>query len=154
MRPRGAADASGRTGAGSRRGVASRRCAARSSAARRSAALRSPLERQRDHYLLDEDVTEPVEADWLLGAFLLMRRAMLDELGGWDEGYRHYVEDIDLCLPRDAGGLGALVRAGGTRDARLGAGDRPAVPVAAHALARAAGMARFVRKHPETLAAL
>ena len=25
-----------------------------------------------------------------------MRRAMLDELGGWDEGYRHYVEDIDL----------------------------------------------------------
>ena len=22
---------------------------------------------------------------------------MLDELGGWDAGYRHYVEDIDLC---------------------------------------------------------
>ena len=56
-----------------------------------------PLERQRDHYLLDEDVGEPVEADWLLGAFLLMRRSMLEELGGWDEGYRHYVEDIDLC---------------------------------------------------------
>ena len=56
-----------------------------------------PLERQRAHYHLDEDVTAPVEADWLLGAFLLMRRAMLDELGGWDEGYRHYVEDIDLC---------------------------------------------------------
>ena len=56
-----------------------------------------PLERQRAHYHLDEDVDEPVEADWLLGAFLLMRRAMLDELGGWDEGYRHYVEDIDLC---------------------------------------------------------
>ena len=56
-----------------------------------------PLERQRDHYLLDEDVEAPVEADWLLGAFLLMRRAMLEELGGWDDGYRHYVEDIDLC---------------------------------------------------------
>ena len=41
--------------------------------------------------------TDPVEADWLLGAFLLLRRAMLDELGGFDEGYRHYVEDIDLC---------------------------------------------------------
>ena len=22
---------------------------------------------------------------------------MLDEIGGWDAGYRHYVEDIDLC---------------------------------------------------------
>ena len=56
-----------------------------------------PLERQRAHYHLDEDVDGPVEADWLLGAFLLLRRAMLDELGGFDEGYRHYVEDIDLC---------------------------------------------------------
>ena len=37
-----------------------------------------PLERQRDHYHLDEDVTAPAEADWLLGAFLLMRREMLD----------------------------------------------------------------------------
>ena len=55
-----------------------------------------PLERQRAHYLLDEDVDGPVEADWLLGAFLLMRRTMLAEIGGWDEGYRHYVEDIDL----------------------------------------------------------
>ena len=33
---------------------------------------------QRDHYLLDERVDEPAPADWLLGAFLLMRRAMLD----------------------------------------------------------------------------
>ena len=38
----------------------------------------------------------PSQADWLLGAFLLQRRAMLEELGGWDPGYRHYVEDIDL----------------------------------------------------------
>jgi GT2 family glycosyltransferase len=33
----------------------------------------------------------------MLGAFLLMRRTMLDEIGGWDAGYRHYCEDIDLC---------------------------------------------------------
>ena len=41
---------------------------------------------------------------------LLMRRAMLDEIGGWDGGYRHYVEDIDVALPRRASGLGALAR--------------------------------------------
>ena len=33
----------------------------------------------------------------MLGAFLLQRRSMLEEIGGWDAGYRHYVEDIDLC---------------------------------------------------------
>ena len=112
-----------------------------------------PLERQRDHYLLDQDVAEPVEADWLLGAFLLMRRAMLEELGGWDEGYRHYVEDIDLCY--------RAMRAGW---------ERWYVPTASvvhdwaqvtdrtflsrHTLWHARSMARFVREHPETLARL
>ena len=33
----------------------------------------------------------------MLAAFLLLRRGMLDELGGFDEGYRLYGEDIDLC---------------------------------------------------------
>ena len=56
-----------------------------------------PFERQRAHYLLDERPTEPVEADWMLGAFLLLRRAMLDEIGGFDAGFRMYGEDIDLC---------------------------------------------------------
>ena len=59
--------------------------------------LYPPYERQRDHYLLDERPDEPVQADWMLGAFLLQRRSMLEEIGGWDAGYRHYVEDIDLC---------------------------------------------------------
>ena len=81
--------------------------------------------------------TEPVEADWLLGAFLLLRRAMLDELGGWDEGYRHYVEDIDLCYRAMRAGWERWYVPAARRDARLGAGDRPAVPLAAHALARA-----------------
>ena len=64
---------------------------------RRRRVLRRPYESQRDHYLLDERPTEPVEADWMLLAFLLLRRTMLDELGGLDAGFRHYCEDIDLC---------------------------------------------------------
>jgi GT2 family glycosyltransferase len=112
-----------------------------------------PLKRQRSHYLLDERPTEPVPADWLLGFFLLMRREMLDELGGWDEGFRHYGEDIDLAY----------------RAARAG-WERWYVPAAVvhhewaqvidrrfltrHTLWHLRGMARFVRKHPERLKAL
>ena len=80
---------------------------------------------QRGHYQLDERPTEPAQADWLLGAFLLMRRAMLDELGGWDGGFRHYGEDIDLSYRAFRGRVGAVVRAGSARHPRLRGGDRP-----------------------------
>ena len=56
-----------------------------------------PLERQRAHYNLDDRPPEPVESDWMLGGSLLLRRAMLDELGGYDSGFRMYGEEIDLC---------------------------------------------------------
>ena len=56
-----------------------------------------PLERQRDHYLLDERPSEPVPADWMLGGFLMIRRAAFDEVGGFDEGFRMYGEEIDFC---------------------------------------------------------
>ena len=44
----------------------------------------------------------------MLGAFLLLRRSMLDALDGFDDKYRLYCEDIDLCYraasrPRNAG---------------------------------------------------
>ena len=115
--------------------------------------LRRPYEQQREHYLLDEVPDHPVASDWMLGAFLLQRRAMLDDIGGWDGGYRHYCEDIDLCY----------------RAANAG-WERWYVPnaVAIHAWAAVIdhrvlsrhtwwhlrGMARFVRKHPERLTAL
>lgn len=37
----------------------------------------------------------PVDA--VNGAFMLMRHAMLDEIGLFDEGYWMYMEDLDLC---------------------------------------------------------
>ena len=59
-------------------------------------ALFPPLRWQRRHYLLDAPADEPLQVDTMLGAFLLMRRTMLEEIGGWDSGYKLYVEDIDL----------------------------------------------------------
>ena len=110
-----------------------------------------PLERQRAHYHLDEDTDEPVEADWLLGAFLLMRRAMLDELHGWDEGYRHYVEDIDLCYrAMRAGWERWYVPAARVRHDWAQVTDRHFL--SRHTLWHARSMARFVRLYPETMA--
>jgi GT2 family glycosyltransferase len=112
-----------------------------------------PLERQRDHYHLDEDVAEPVEADWLLGAFLLMRRTMLSELGGWDEGYRHYVEDIDLCYrAMQAGWERWYVPSARVVHAWAQVTDRRFL--SRHTLWHVGSMARFVARHPETLARL
>ena len=115
--------------------------------------LRPPYETQREHYSLDDRPTEPAPADWMLGAFLLMRRAMLDEIDGWDAGYRHYCEDIDLCY--------RAMQAGWERwyvpDAVV-THDYAAVIdrrfLSRHTLWHARGMARFVRKHPERLLAL
>jgi GT2 family glycosyltransferase len=115
--------------------------------------LLRPLDRQRDHYLLDEDVANPVEADWLLGAFLLMRRSMLDELGGWDEGYRHYVEDIDLCYrAMRAGWERWYVPSASVVHDWAQVTDRRFL--SRHTVWHARSMARFVRAHPETLARL
>jgi N-acetylglucosaminyl-diphospho-decaprenol L-rhamnosyltransferase len=112
-----------------------------------------PFERQRAHYGLDEDPDEPVQADWLLGAFLLMRRAMLAELGGWDGGFRHYCEDIDLCYrAARAGWERWYVPAAVVRHAYAAVIDRRFL--SRHTLWHARGMARFVRKHPERLTAL
>jgi N-acetylglucosaminyl-diphospho-decaprenol L-rhamnosyltransferase len=108
---------------------------------------------QRDHYLLDERPTEPVGADWLLGAFLLMRRTMLEDIDGWDAGFRHYCEDIDLAY--------RAMQSGWERwyvPEAVVVHDYAAVIdrsfFSRHTLWHVRGMARFIRKHPERLLAL
>ena len=112
-----------------------------------------PFERQRAHYGLDEEPDEPVRAEWLLGAFLLMRRTMLAELGGWDAGFRHYCEDIDLSYrAAQAGWERWYVPEAVVRHAYAAVIDRRFL--SRHTVWHARGMARFVRKHPERLTAL
>ncbi len=109
---------------------------------------------QRRHFHLDDvPPVEPVRADWMLGGFLLLRRAMLEELGGFDEGFRLYGEDIDLQYRAARAGWecwyvpGAVVRH-----------EHHAVTdkswLTRRTLWHWAGIARFVRKHPERLRAL
>jgi GT2 family glycosyltransferase len=75
---------------------------------------------------LDPRSVHDVEA--CSGAFMLLPRAVLEEAGGWDERYRFYAEDLDLCLRVRQGGR--RVRYVGTATAThiKGAFSRHAVP--------------------------
>jgi GT2 family glycosyltransferase len=48
------------------------------------------------------------EAEWISGAAIMVRRTLLERIGGWDETYFHYGEDMDLC--RRIRSLGFSVR--------------------------------------------
>ena len=115
--------------------------------------LLRPQERQRSHYHLDERPTEPVQGDWMLGAFLLLRRELLDELGGFDEGFRLYGEEIDLCYrAAQAGWERWYVPGAVVRHAHSALTDRRFLT--RETLWHWRSIARFVRKHPERLRAL
>lgn len=112
-----------------------------------------PLRWQRRHYLLDDRPENPVQADTMLGAFLLMRRTMLDEIGGWDPGYRMYCEDIDLNYrAARAGWERWYVPAAVVRHEYAAVIDKRFLT--RHTLWHARAMLRFLRKHPERLLAL
>jgi GT2 family glycosyltransferase len=112
-----------------------------------------PLRWQRRHYLLDAPTSEPLQVDTMLGAFLLMRRTMLEQIGGWDSGYKLYVEDIDLSY--------RAMKAGWERwwvPSAVVHHEYQAV-IDKHFFTRRNlwhlhAMARFLRKHPERLFAL
>jgi N-acetylglucosaminyl-diphospho-decaprenol L-rhamnosyltransferase len=113
-----------------------------------------PQEYNRSHYQLDETVpTEPATADWMMAAFWLVRRSAFEELGGMDESFHLYCEDIDFCYRAERAGWerwyvpDALVvhRHGAVTDRKFL--DR-------HTLWHVASMLHFIRKHPERLKAL
>ena len=112
--------------------------------------LLHPERSQRRHYLLDEQPDEPALSDWLLGAFLFLRREMLDELGGLDEGYRLYGDDIDLAYrARQAGWDRWYVPAAVAIHDHQAVTDRRFLT--RRTLWHWRSIARFVRKHPESL---
>jgi N-acetylglucosaminyl-diphospho-decaprenol L-rhamnosyltransferase len=115
--------------------------------------LLDPERRQRRHYLLDERPAEPIESDWFLGAFLFLRRELLEELGGFDERYHLYGDDIDLAWrARKAGWERWYVPEAIVVHHHQAVTDRRFFT--RRTLWHWRSIARFVRKHPESLRSL
>lgn len=52
----------------------------------------SPFDRNVDFFKVKKQV------DWVTGAFLLLRKEIYEQVGGFDDRYFMYVEEVDLCF--------------------------------------------------------
>jgi N-acetylglucosaminyl-diphospho-decaprenol L-rhamnosyltransferase len=64
-------------------------------------APRSLLDR---YYVLDQPNDVTLDVDWVMGAAMLTRREVLQQIGGLDEGFFMYSEELDWCRRIKAAG--------------------------------------------------
>ena len=83
------------------------------------------------------------DADWISGACLMVRREALERLGGWDEGFFLYSEDVDLCKRIWASGG----RVGFSPDATCRHEGGRSAPRSGLMTAHVASRLRYARKH-------
>ena len=62
----------------------------------------------RAYTMADWDRASEREVSWVSGSCVLLRRAALEEVGLFDDGYFMYAEDADLCTRLRRGGWAVL----------------------------------------------
>jgi GT2 family glycosyltransferase len=91
----------------------------------------------------DRDAIAP--ADWVSGAALVHRRALAEELGGVDEGFFMYCEDVDFCYRASRRGIATRYLPIVTLRHEIGASSSAVKPEMIRA--RHASLWRYYRKH-------
>ncbi len=64
--------------------------------------------RFNQYFLGGQKLDEPHAIDLCISHFMLIRRAMLEKIGGWDEDFFLYGEDVDLCYRMKAAGYAVM----------------------------------------------
>jgi GT2 family glycosyltransferase len=99
----------------------------------------------RRYLLTDWDHESVREVDWLSGACLLVRRLAIAEVGGMDEAFFMFNEDVDWCRRMKLAGWANVYVPGARVVHHIGASRRR---VAARVIvSRHAGMIHYFRKH-------
>ncbi|MCY3781055.1 MAG: glycosyltransferase family 2 protein [Chloroflexi bacterium] len=57
----------------------------------------APAAVERDYRLLDTGDKNIIEVDWVQGSAFLLRREVYQDIGGLDDGYIMYYEELDYC---------------------------------------------------------
>lgn len=78
----------------------------------------NPWTRRYRHLGGDQHRARP--ADWVSGAFMVVRRIAYESVGGFDESYFMYVEDVDLCWRLRRAGWGVFYEPAGQVDHEQG----------------------------------
>lgn len=99
----------------------------------------------RDYLYLDWDHLGVREVDWVSGACLMVRRAVIEEVGPFDEGYFLFVEDMDWCRRIRDAGWSVVYLPDAVVTHAIGVSRGPVPPRVVWARHR--GMLRYVRKH-------
>lgn len=66
-------------------------------------------QRWLEEYLAPSRKSEVTEVDWVIGAVMYLPRSALDVLGGFDEDFFLYGEDVDLCTRSWRAGLPVVI---------------------------------------------
>jgi len=82
----------------------------------------------------DTDNDAPTSVDWVSGACVLLRRAAFSSVGGFDESYFMFVEEVDLCWRLRRAGWEVSYEPGGcvTHEEGLSRASAPYRMIAAH----------------------
>lgn len=88
----------------------------------------------------------PGEIAWLLGACLLMRKSTFDALGGFDEDFFLYGEDVDLSLRTRKAGL-LLGYCPDSQVRHVGGASAATMPSLSKFILKKRGLFLFCRKH-------
>jgi len=99
----------------------------------------------RDYLMEGWEHDSPREVDWLSGACILARSEVVEQIGGLDERYYMYVEDMDWCLRAHRAGWQVvyLPTAAVTHLIGRSSDQRPAAMIRQHHVS----MVKYVAKH-------